>query len=503
VKRLALAFVLGWLLQAHPVAQIEPEHTHPRSGGAVTVLQINDVYSTVPIDGVGGLARVATIKRELAASGRTPLLLLAGDFLSSSVASTVFKGEQMIAALNAVGLDVATLGNHEFDFGIDVLLKRMAEARWQWVVSNVLDRRTGKPVGGAAPYVVRTFGALRVGILGLCITTEGMPRDRLAEIELIDPMQAAATHLPALVREQVDVIIALTHLTYAEDRALAERFPEIDLIVGGHEHFPIAATVGRTFISKAGAEARSVARIDLNRRQAGEVERFYELLPVTRAIKEDGRAAAVINGWEAKLGTEMGRTIGRTRVALDGVNTHLRSVETNLGNLVADAIRADVGADVAIVNGGGIRSDKVYPRGPLTRRTLLEIHPFGNVVCKLSVPGRVLLQALNSGVSKLPAPAGQFPQVSGVTFGIDHAAPPGDRLRAVYVNGVPLDADRTYTLAIPDYLVNGGDGYTMFDDQPVLVSAEDGRLVVAALEKYVMARGAVAPAVEGRITRAR
>jgi 5'-nucleotidase len=502
VKRLALGFVLGLLLQPHPVAQLQHEDTHPRSGSALTILQINDVYSTVPIDGAGGLARVATIKRELAAAGRTPLLLIAGDFLSSSVASTVFKGEQMIAALNAVSLDVATLGNHEFDFGLEILQKRMSEARWQWVISNVLDRRTGKPVGGAAPYLVRTFGSLRVGILGLCLTTEGMPRDRLAELVLIDPLEAAAIYLPQM-KGQVDIVIALTHLTYAEDRALAERFPAIDLIIGGHEHFPIASTVGRTFISKAGSEARFVARIDLDRRPSGEVERFYELLPVTPAITEDASAALVINSWETRLGTEMSRTIGRSSVALDGVNTHLRSSETNLGNLVADAIRADVGADIAILNGGGIRSDKIYPPGSLSRRTVLEIHPFGNSVCKLSVTGRVVLDALNSGVSKLPAAAGQFPQVSGITFRIDQAASPGDRVRDVTIQGVPLVAETTYTLAVPDYLLNGGDGYTMFGGQEVLIGPGEGHPLAEVLEKYIVDRGDIAPAVEGRITRTR
>src|SRR5262245_55828063 len=132
IKRLALALLV---LSASPrFTQAQVEEPHPRNTSAVTILQLNDVYSTVPVDGVGGLARVATIRRNVAESGRTPFMMLAGDFLSSSVASTVFKGEQMIAALNAAGLDVATLGNHEFDFGIDVLLKRMSEARFQWVI---------------------------------------------------------------------------------------------------------------------------------------------------------------------------------------------------------------------------------------------------------------------------------------------------------------------------------------------------------------------------------
>ena len=143
--RLLIALVL---LDLAPIARAQEEETSsPRRGAPITILQINDVYSTVPVDGVGGLARVATIKKQLAAAGAHPLLMLGGDFLSSSVASTVFKGAQMIAALNAAGLDVATLGNHEFDFGVETLLTRMAEAKFDWVVSNVVDRQTHAMVG--------------------------------------------------------------------------------------------------------------------------------------------------------------------------------------------------------------------------------------------------------------------------------------------------------------------------------------------------------------------
>ena len=133
------------------------EPSAPRARAPLTILQINDVYSTVPVDGIGGLARVASLKRQLAQAGRTPLLVIAGDFLSPSVASSVFKGEQMVAALNAAGLDLAMIGNHEFDFGIDVLRQRMKESRFEWIVSNVADT-SGQPLSGTVPYLVRTFG---------------------------------------------------------------------------------------------------------------------------------------------------------------------------------------------------------------------------------------------------------------------------------------------------------------------------------------------------------
>ena len=480
------------------VAQQEAPSS-PRAKAPLTILQFSDVSSSLPIDGAGGLARLATLKQRLAASGRTPLVLLAGDFLSPSLASSVFKGEQMVAALNAAGLDLATLGNHEFDFGVDVLLQRMAEARWQWVVSNVIDTSTGKPLGGAAPYVVRTFGALKVGFIGLCLTTTEISKDKLTHVRLLDPIEAAATYLPALKREGANVIVALTHLSFAEDRSLADTFPEIDLIVGGHEHYPITVTEGRTLISKAGSDARFVARIDVDRQPSGVVGRFYELIPITAGLPDEPRTAEIVRSFEARLGPELDNIVGTSRVPLDADTVRLHAGETNLGDLFADAVRAEAAADVAIINSGGIRGDRVYPAGPLSRRTIVEMHPFGNVVCKVAVPGRVVLQALNNGVARMPATAGRFPQVSGLTMRVNAGAPFGQRVSDVRVNGAPLDPDKTYTVAIADYMLNGGDGYGMFAGYPVLISPESGELVVNALQKLVAAVREVAPATEQRI----
>jgi 2',3'-cyclic-nucleotide 2'-phosphodiesterase (5'-nucleotidase family) len=473
----------------------------PRRNAPLTLLQLNDVYSIGPVaNGMGGLARVATLKQKLLEAGRTPFMVLAGDFLSSSVESTVFKGEQMIAALNAAGLDLATLGNHEFDFGPDLLIQRMAEAKWQWVVSNVIDVKTGKPIGGASPYVIRAFGTLKVGFIGLCLASEGIRSETLKQIRIVPPLEAAAIYLPALKREGVDVIVAVTHLNFADDRELAERFPEIDLIIGGHEHFPITATENRTLISKAGSDAKYVARIDINRRPNGTVERYYELLPVTKEIADEPRTAAVVASYESRLGRELETVVGRTTVPLDAVTVRLRASETNVGNLIADAMRADAASDIAIVNSGGIRGDHVHDAGPLTRRQLLEMQPFGNVNCKLAVSGQTVLTALESGVSKLPAAAGQFPQVSGLTLTVDARAPAGQRVSGVKVNGAPLDLTHTYTLAISDFVLEGGDGYSMFAGARVLVGPETGTLIAVALENYVTARGEVRATVEGRIT---
>lgn len=484
---------------SRPVWAQQENQGAPRATAPLTILQINDVYSTLPVDGMGGLARVATFKQRIAAAGRTPLLIIAGDFLSPSVASSVFKGEQMVEGFNAAGLDLTTFGNHEFDFGIDVLVQRMRESRFQWIAANVIDTDTGQPLGGALPYVIKTFGALKVGFIGLCLTTSEINPDRLTHVRLVDPVEAAAMYLPIMEREGANVIVAVTHLSFADDRALAQRFPQIDLIVGGHEHYPITATENRTLISKAGSDAKFVARIDINRQPEGLVERFFELVPMTSAIPDEPRTAAVVKSYEDRLGAELNIVVATSRVPLDADTTRMRAAETNLGDFVADVMRTTANADIAIVNSGTIRGDRLYPAGPITRRTLVDIHPFGGVICKVSVPGRVVLQALESGVSKLPATAGQFPQVSGLTMRVTAAAPAGSRVSDVRVGGQPLDPDKTYTVAITDYQLTGGDDYVMFVNQPIVIGPQAGDLLVNALETAVTGRE-VAPEIDGRIT---
>jgi len=503
MKRLAAALV-SLAVAAGAVSAQQAEPGSARGRAPLTILQINDVYETGPVNGVGGLARVATIKKRLQQAGRTPLVLLAGDFLSTSVASTVFKGEQMIAALNAAGLDLATLGNHEFDFGDDLLIQRMKEATFQWVVANVIDTRTGRTIGDAAPYVIRTFGGMKVGIIGLCLDTSAIATTQLRHTRLLDPIETAGRYIPDMKRQGADVIVALTHLALDTDRLLAERFAQIDLIVGGHEHFPITVTEERALISKAGSDAKFVARIDLNWRPAtaktrAYVERFFELMPVSADIPDDPATAAVVKSYDDRLGPELKAVVGETAVPLDAVSVRMRAIEMPLGNLFADALREETGADVAVMNSGSIRGDRVYPAGPLTRETIITMHPFGNIVTTVQMPGRVLLEAMNAGVSKVPAAAGQFPQVSGMTMTVDAGAPAGNRVRDLKVNGRPIDPARLYVVAMPDYILKGGDDYAMFERQTVLLTPEAGPPLVNALTKYLAAHSPVHPQVEGRI----
>ena len=475
----------------------------PRQKSALTILQINDVYTAAPVDGgkAGGLARVAAMKQQLAASGKSVLLLLSGDFISPSVASTVFKGRQMVEALNTAGLDIATLGNHEFDFGPDVLRERMKESRWQWVVSNITDDTTGgQPIGGAATHLVRDYGGLKVGFIGVCLTGDEISRDKRQGITMTDPFEAVRKYIPIVKQEGAQAIVVITHLDFADDRKMAEMFPEIDVIIGGHDHVPITTFVNQTLISKAGADARYVARIDLTPGAGNaRVERHYELVPVVEGMREDDATAKVTADFNAQLGKELEVVVGSTTAPLDAVGEHVRSNETNLGNLFADAVREALQADVAIVNGGSIRSNRMFPPGKLTRGDVLAFHPFGGIAVMAEVPGRTLLAALNHGVGRRSEALGRFPQVSGITFKVRSSEPPGSQVHDVRINGAPVALDRNYNVGMTDYMLKGGDGYSMLVGSKVLVGPEQGDLLVSSLETLIKARGTVSPDVEGRI----
>lgn len=315
-----------------------------------------------------------------------------------------------------------------------------------------------------------------------------------------DPFEAAAEVLPRLAAEGIDAIVAITHLAYADDVHLARRFPEIDLILGGHEHFPIATHVGRTLIVKPGSDARHLARIDLGRTTAdGPLEKHFELVPVTADLDEEPETARVVGEWQARLDVELEVPVGTTAEPLDAVAARVRSGESNLGNLLADAMRRGTGAEIAILNGGSIRSNRVFPPGELKRRDLVAIHPFGGVVCEVEIPGQAMLETLENGFSRLGESSGRFPQVSGVRLRADPARPAGERVLEVEVGGRPLDPKRAYRVAVADYMLAGGDGYGMLAEGEVRIDEMSGNLLVSVVEDFVRAAGEVAPRREGRI----
>ena len=473
----------------------------------VTLLQVNDVYQISPVDrgARGGLARVAALKRKIMQESPHTLLLLGGDTIAPSVASNIFKGRQMIATWNATGLDVAVLGNHEFDFGDAILLERMRESRFLWLGTNVFDRRTGKLFGEMPPFVVREFGGVKVGLFGVLTPETKNSSKPGADVEFRDPCETAKQIVPQIRARGAQVIVAVTHLTMAEDKALA-RCAEIDVIIGGHEHTLLQSLSGRTPIFKVGSDARNLGRIDLNiSKRTGAIESIdWEIIPVTSDIRDEpAEIVALVGEYEKKLSAELDQPVGITKVELDARQQTNRSRETNLGSFIADAYRRWGQTDVGFLNGGSIRSNTTFGPGTLTKRDVLSILPFENHVVKVEVTGATLRAALEHGVSRIveSSEEGRFPQVSGMTFTFDGRRPSGSRVVDVTIGGRPLDERKTYTLSTVAYLIGGGDGYTMFAGARYLFDPEGGPVEAALLMDTIAALKEINPQPDGRIKR--
>jgi 5'-nucleotidase len=298
--------------------------------------------------------------------------------------------------------------------------------------------------------------------------------------------------------------VALTHLSMREDKEVA-RCADVDLIIGGHEHTLLESHAGRAPIFKMTADARELGQIDLNISQTtGELESIdWKVIPITDKTVEAPEFAAV-NRKYAKLLAELEKRVGRTSVALDARSAQGRTRETNVGNFITDAYRKATAADVALMNGGSIRADELIPAGPLTVRDVLSMLPFKNKLVKIEITGATLRAALEHGVSRSAEDAepGGFPQVSGIQFSFDASRPAGSRIVDVKVNGLPLNETRKYTLTTSTFIAfDGGDGYSMFKGATVVLPPEKAPLDSDAVQRAITAVRAIAPKVQGRITR--
>jgi 2',3'-cyclic-nucleotide 2'-phosphodiesterase (5'-nucleotidase family) len=468
----------------------------------ITLLQINDAYVLEPVDGGrrGGMARVATLVKRARAANANTIFAHAGDAISPSPMSTVLRGEQMIAVMNAVGLDVATFGNHEFDFGPDVLRRRMRQSRFAWLSANVVERATGAAFGLAAREHMVALGGLRVGLFGLTTPETATTSAAGPTLAFLDPIETGRAVAAALRRSGAHLVVGVTHQHMRADRALAGA-ADVDVVLGGHEHEPLVAEEGKALITKAGSDARYLVQVDVWLRPDGAlVERSWTFHEVSARVPEDPEVAAVVRRYGDRLDRELDTVIGQTAVPLEARRGPLRMEESNLGNFVADAMRTRLAADVGLINGGGIRTDRIIPAGPLTRRDIHGLLPFTNAVMKLAVSGARLRETLEQGLAGLERGGGGYPQVSGLRVTYDPRRPVGERVLTVDVNGAPLDAAQIYTLAVVDYVAGGGDGVTALRDARVLVDAVSGPPLADVVLDAIVASGTISPRIDGRLT---
>lgn len=477
----------------------------------LVILHLSDWDRIEAVDGAGGAARIAaTIKAEkakAAETGATVLVTFGGDMISPSLLSGIDQGAHMIDMANTVGLDYAVLGNHEFDFGPEILKARLAESTFRWLAGNVSEN--GQPnFPGAADATIIEIGGYKIGILGLT-TPDTVLLSSPGPGVTFEPYASAGPRITKVLRDQgADLVIALSHDDYTDDLELMQAVPGIDIVLGGHDHLALTHYDGQHAVLKAGSQGTFVGRLRLTvdrveGRDGPKVVWTPDFAQIhTSAVAPDPEVQGKVEGYLAKLNAELGQPVGTTTTELDSRRATVRGGEAAIGNLIADAMRAAVDADVAITNGGGIRGDTTYPAGTtLTRKAVLAELPFGNRTLKLELTGADLLAALENGVSQVEDGGGRFPQVSGLSFEYDADKPAGSRVGAVTVGGNPLDPSAAYTLATNDFMARGGDGYASLATARVLVDVRSAKLMASQVMDHVAALGTVAPTVEGRIRR--
>lgn len=476
----------------------------------VTFLHVNDVYQFMPVDGGerGGFARLLTLRNQTLSENPNTIFTMGGDTISPSVESRTYKGSQMIDAWNAIGLDYAVFGNHEFDFKTADLLKRMEESKFKWLGANVIEVKTGKIFADTPPYIVREFNGVKVGIFGLLLpeTKQTSSMDETLNVEK-DFCKVAKPIVKKLrKKEKVSAVIALTHLSMSQDKQLAQCV-DVDLILGGHEHSLLQSSANGTPIFKMTADARELGKFTLNFNQNTKkfVSMDWEIIPVTKQIPDAPEFASIVAKYKDLL-EKLEEPVGRTAVMLDAGSVSNRTQETNVGNFIADAFRQANNADIGFMNGGSIRADNTYNPGILTKRAVLSILPFNNAIVKVELTGKTLRSIIEHGVARSAEDSepGRFPQISGMSFKFDASKPSGNRVTEILVGGKPLDENKTYTLATSDFLVsNGGDGYTMFKEAKVLTDKATAPKDAEILENAIKnsPNQTISPKVEGRIIR--
>lgn len=472
----------------------------------LNILHFNDVYQYVSEDGKGGLARLATkVAAERAKKPDTKTLVtFGGDLLSPSVASSLTLGRHMIEMMNVIGVDVAVVGNHEFDHGPEVLRERLAESRFPWLASNLRQKRDDALFAEARAFTLYEFGGVKIAMIG--VVTDQTPQGSRPGPELIfdEPVAVAAT-LAAGLRKQgiADIVIALTHLDIADDRKLA-RTGKVDLILGGHDHEVMAEIVSGVPIFKAGSDARNLVAatlvVDTEHRKIDRIDWVLEAI----VAEPHAGVQALIEHYDDAIDKALNVTIGKTDTALDGRTATLRSRESTMGNLVADAFRDALGTDIGIVNGGGMRLDAVIAPGPITRKDIKRLLPLENHVYKLEISGANLTALFDNLAGSLGKDQGhrgaaQYPHVSGMRAVLQPGNGPGHRVAQLEIAGKSIVADQKYSIAVSDFLASGRGNYDLLKGQARLMAEDLAPLETVIVMQFIESHKTVRYQLEHRV----
>jgi 2',3'-cyclic-nucleotide 2'-phosphodiesterase (5'-nucleotidase family) len=489
-------------------ATIGPSTPSRAESKRITFVLTNDIYLMSDEPGPdgrrrGGFPRLAAVVKAERAKGGHVLFAHGGDTLSPSLMSGIDHGAHIIRLTNMIPPDIFVPGNHEFDFGKDMFLQRMSEANFPLYAANLRDP-DGAPLPKFKDREIITIDGVRVGLTGAAFDQSAIVSSpgNLRFARTLATMKAQAE---ALRKEGADFVVGVAHVTRTDGYAVLDT-GLFDLLLTGHTHDLFINYNGRSAMVESSHDAHYVTlidiRIDVKVDQGKRITTWWPEFRVidTATITPDPAVAAVVAGYEAQLSQALDRPIGTTAVELDSRGMTVRTREAAIGALIADAMRDSAHAQAAITNGGGIRGGRIYPPGTaITRRDIVAELPFDNRVVAIDISGATLRLALENGLSQLPKPAGRFPQVSGLIIEADPSRPPGSRVLSVKVDGAPLNDSRIYRVATNDYMLRGGDDYTMLIDAPEVLDVVDAPLLSTDVIDYIQKIGTIRTEVGDRL----
>jgi 5'-nucleotidase / UDP-sugar diphosphatase len=469
-------------------------------GSAETVTIVHDTHFHGHIGEPEGLniARYLTAIEEQLAVHENALFLGNGDDIAPSLLSFFTEGQHMIEFLNDLPMTADAVGNHEFDYGVEVAEQRFADSEFPWLSANVLTP-DDEPIPGTERWMTTEVGGITLGIFGLA------PRDTHAltslpeEYTVLDPVEASEEAVDALIAEGADAVVLASHLSHGTHYEVAEAVSGLDAIVGSHSNvvFDEPEVVSGTVISEVGDEFDHLGIVTLD--SDGDLVE-WERIDLDEGVEPDPDFLSRIEEWQAFLDDELGEEIGQTATELDASGLNYGH-ETALGNLITDAMLAHFeDADVSFQNAGGIRTDETYGPGTLTAADVMSILPFPNSLVLVEATGSDIRSVLEGRIETLPDGeygAQQGQQVGGLQYEwYAHGEP---RVGDVYVDGEPLDEEETYLIATIDYIHESASGYEALRENEV-VRADDllqGPMVI----EYIQERSCVDPEIEHRILR--
>ncbi|MBI4410108.1 MAG: bifunctional metallophosphatase/5'-nucleotidase, partial [Gemmatimonadetes bacterium] len=448
---------------------------------------------------VGGAATLAAYFREERAGFGGPTLLVdGGDVMQGGPVSSLTRGEAAVAFYNAAGYHAVALGNHDLDWGQEVLRERLKQARFHWLAANVFVAGADTAPSWIRPTALVEVDGVRVGVIGLAHerTPSMSHADDVAGLEFRSAAAAVDRWVPELRRRGVAFVIVVSHLGANCDAGFDACAGEVietarnirqrpDLLIAGHAHRIIRTRVNGIPIVEPGWAGARYAVVDLERVSADSVSVWVRDFPTTYSdrVAPDSAVAALVARYQREVGPRLEQVMATVAERLPyrsggGGGRPGQYAETALGRLIADAQRAATGTQVAIINNGGIRTD--VDAGPLTWGELFAVLPFQNQLVRLRITGAQLRAVMEHALRMLPE---IDLNVSGVTVEYDPRQPVGQRVVRLVLDGEVVRDDATYWLGAPDFLAGRGDGYTPLGD--ALVQENTGIVDLDAVADYL------------------